>query len=115
MAEQTTDERLAEARSLLHYLQTIGRDLDLTDLEIRHATLVALQLYFDRWPIEFAKPENDRGSGFLYVALITGPRPLVTIDLGHDRNGHINFTPDEARGLSELLARKANEAEGFRL
>ena len=52
--------------------------------------------------------------GFLYVGT-TGHREVVInhpdIDPDKDGNGHIIFTPDQARSLAYLLLGKADEAE----
>jgi hypothetical protein len=51
----------------------------------------------------------NNGSGFLEVG--ADYQGQVVINLPRDMTGHICFTPDQARHLSELLTRKADEAD----
>lgn len=54
---------------------------------------------------------RDHVEGYLEVGINeTGE---VVINLDHDRTGHINFSPRQARTLAALLNKKACEAERY--
>lgn len=54
---------------------------------------------------------RDRVGGYLMVGVNDDGE--VVINLDHDRTGHINFSPRQARQLAALLNKKASEAERY--